>query len=298
MLCNFERRQHLTLFATGLMLVLCALWGLQQVTIKIVNEEISPILQAGIRSIIAAVCLTIWMYARNIRIFVNDNTLVLGVISGLLFGFEFLLIYLGLNYTTASRGVIFIFTAPFFVALGIHFFVPNERLSFIQVLGMILAFAGIIVVFGEGLSVLTGDEWKGDILIFIGAILWAATTVLIRATKLSSIAPSRTLYYQLVVSALILPPLSYAAGETGITNLSPLIIGCLIYQSVIVAFASYLVWFWLIAHYPAPKLSAYTFFTPLFGVLFGVILLSDPLSIGLILGLCLVAIGIFVVNKK
>lgn len=294
---QIERHEHLSLFAIIIMLVLCASWGLQQVTIKIANEAVPPVLQAGIRSLIATFCLTLWMSARKIRIFSNDGTLVPGLISGVLFGVEFLLIYVGLDYTSASRAVIFIYTSPFFVALGVHLFVPNETLTFRQVQGMALAFLGIIVVFGEGLTVLSGDEWKGDVLIFIGAILWGATTVLVRATKLSRIAPSRTLYYQLAVSIPVLFPLSYFMGETGISTLTPIVIGCLLYQSVFVAFFTYMTWFWLIARYPASKLSSYTFFTPLFGVGFGIMLLSEPLTIGLIIGLPLVALGIFAVNK-
>ena len=295
---EIERRQQLTIGATAIMLVLCALWGLQQVTIKIANEGISPIMQAGIRSIISVLCLTMWMSARRIQIFRNDGTLFPGLICGFLFAIEFSLLFVGLDYTSASRAVIFINTSPFFVVLGVYLFVPKEKLSLTQIAGMLLAFVGIIVVFGDSLTAQSSEAWKGDLIIFIAAILWGATTVVVRASKLIAIEPSRTLYYQLIVSAIVLPPASYLLGESGVTNLSPLILVCLIYQSVIVAFASYLIWFWLITHYPVSKLSSYHFFTPVFGVGFGVMLLSEPLTLALLAGLILVATGIYIVNKK
>ena len=152
--------------------------------------------------------------------------------------------------------MIFVYLAPFVVALGIHWFIPNESLSRIQVIGMVLAFSGILVAFGEGFTVLTGKEWIGDLACVFTAIFWGATTVLVRATRLANIAPSRTLHYQLLVSVFILLPAAWLFGEAGISQLSPLIIACLLFQGLLVAFASYLTWFWLIAHYPAAKLSA------------------------------------------
>ncbi|MBT7950956.1 MAG: DMT family transporter [Gammaproteobacteria bacterium] len=280
------------------MLLLCFLWGFQQITIKIANAGVSPLMQAGIRSFIAVIALSIWMYARNIRPFQKDGTLIPGIISGLLFAIEFIFMYWGLTYTSASRAVIFVYLAPFVVALGIHWFIPNEKLNRIQVIGMILAFTGIIIAFGEGFTVLSGKEWIGDLACVFTAIFWGATTVLVRASKLISIEPSRVLYYQLLVSAVLLLPLSLLLGESGITHISPQILASLAFQGLIVAFASYLTWFWLIAHYPAARLSAYTFFTPLFGVLCGVFFLNEKFTAGVVVALVLVTIGIYLVNLK
>jgi drug/metabolite transporter (DMT)-like permease len=294
----FTRRDHLDSLAIGLMLLLCFLWGFQQITIKIANAGISPVLQAGIRSIIAAIALGIWMLARKVRPFQNDKTWVPGIIAGLLFAIEFVFIYWALEYTAVSRAIIFIYIAPFVVALGIHWFIPNEELNKFQVLGMLLAFTGIVIAFGEGFTVLSGNEWIGDLMCILSAFFWGATTVLVRASKLSNIEPSRTLFYQLSVSALILPPISLAMGETGISFITPPIIASLAFQGLIVAFASYLTWFWLIAHYPAARLSAYTFYTPLFGVLCGVVFLSEPFTPGVIIALIMVTSGIYLVNLK
>jgi len=292
------RRAHLDSLAIGLMLLLCFLWGYQQITIKIANHGVSPIMQAGIRSIIAAVALSVWMLARKIRPFEKDGTLFPGILAGLLFSIEFVFMYWGLTYTSASRAVIFVYLAPFVVALGIHWLIPNEKLNRFQIIGMLLAFTGIIIAFGEGLTVLKDQQWKGDLACVATAIFWGATTVLVRASKLSSIAPSRTLYYQLLVSAILLPLLALLYGESGITHISPIILGCLAFQGLIVAFASYLTWFWLVAHYPAARLSAYTFFTPLFGVICGVIFLNEDFTLAIFIALILVTIGIYLVNLK
>ncbi|MBI4969814.1 MAG: DMT family transporter [Rhodospirillales bacterium] len=292
-----RRRTHLDTLAISVLAFLCLLWGIQQVSIKVANVGVSPILQGGIRSAIATVLLWLWMVARGVKIFERDGSLVAGLVCGLLFSGEFLFIYWGLAYTTASRSVVFIYVSPFVVAIGAHFFVKGETLRGMQVIGLLCAFIGIIVAFADGLGLPSKTMLIGDAMALMGAFLWGATTVVIKATTLARIAPSKNLLYQLAASALLLPALSIMMGEPGIIDLSPLVIGCLLYQGVVVAFASYLAWYWLIAHYPAASLASFTFLTPLFGMLAGGILLDERITALLSLAMLLVAAGIYLVNR-
>ncbi len=292
-----ERKNHLDSTAMTLMVVLCFAWGIQQVAIKVANGGISPVLQAGLRSLGAAVLVLAWSRARGIRLFDRDGSLGAGLLCALLFAGEFTFIYWGLNYTSASRGVVFLYTAPFIVALGAHLFIPGERLRPLQWLGLACAFAGILAAFGESLGLPTRSQLQGDAMLFLGAVLWAATTLLIKGGRLAKIAPAKTLFYQLAGSALLLPLVSLALGEPGIFDPTPLVLTCLAYQTVLVAFASYLAWFWLIVHYPAGRLSAFSFLTPLFGVLAGALLLSERVSLALAAALALVVLGIWLVNR-
>ena len=283
--------------AAALMLVLCALWGLNQVAIKVANAGISPVLQAGLRSAGAAVLVWGWSALRAVPLFDRNGPHGLGLLIGLLFATEFMFIYWGLTFTTASRSVILLYTAPFVVAVGAHLFVPGERLRPAQILGLACAFMGVVLVFGDALRLPTQRELIGDAMILLGAVLWGATTVVIKATRLVTIHPNKTLFYQLVVSAILLPLVSPLSGEAGITVPSLLVLGSLAFQIVIVAFASYLAWFWLMTRYPASRLSSFSFFTPLFGVLAGGLLLDERISPSLLLALALVALGIYLVNR-
>ena len=292
-----ERKSHLDSTAMALMVVLCAAWGLQQVAIKVSNAGISPVLQASLRSLGAAVLVWAWSAARGIRLFGRDGTLGPGLLCAALFAGEFAFIYWGLSYTSASRGVVFLYTAPFMVALGAHLFLPGERLRPLQWLGLACAFAGILAAFGESLGLPTKSQLRGDGMLFLGAVLWAATTLLIKGSRLARISPAKTLFYQLAGSALVLPFVSLALGEPGIVAATPLVLASLAYQTVLVAFASYLAWFWLVVHYPAGRLSAFSFLTPLFGVLAGALLLSERVSSALAAALVLVVLGIWLVNR-
>jgi drug/metabolite transporter (DMT)-like permease len=294
-----ERRPHLDAFGAGVLLVLCLLWGIQQVTIKVALAGISPLMQCGLRSIIAVALLVVWMRARGIPLLGDDGAWRPGMVAGSLFALEFGLIYWGLSFTSASRMVVFVYLAPFVVAAGIHFLVPAERLRGIQIAGMVLAFTGVALVFREyGDAAMPPRTWLGDLLGVAGAVFWGATTLVIRITRLVRIEPSRSLFYQLLLSALLLPAWSWLMGEPGVFDLDATVIACLVFQGVVVAFASYMAWFWLLARYPVPQLSAFTFLAPLFGVAAGIVALDEPLSAGLIAGGSLVAAGIYLVNRR
>jgi drug/metabolite transporter (DMT)-like permease len=294
---DLNKNQVLDLTAVVTLVVLCASWALQQVAIKVANDGVSPILQSGIRSIGATVLLWIWMAVRRKPMLERDGTLGWGIAAGLLFAGEFLLIYWGLEFTHASRAVIFLYTSPFVVALGAQLFIPGERLRMIQTVGLCCAFVGIAIAFRESLSLPTYRMLIGDLMLVGAAVLWGATTVLVKASPLARIEPGKTLLYQLAVSAVVLPLGSLAMNEPGIVLMTPLIAGCLVYQTVWVAFITYLAWFWLVRRYPASRLASFTFLTPLFGVVAGGILLNEPITSMLLLALILVGTGIFLVNR-
>ena len=291
------KRRPVDALAMSIMIVLCMCWGFNQIAIKAVAADVSPIMQAGLRSGIASVLLLLWANLRRIPLFGRDGTLKVGLAAGMLFGAEFVFIYAGLGHTAASRMVVFIYLTPCLTALGLQWFVPGERLRADQWIGIVLAFAGVALAFADGFSAARGSTLIGDAFGVIAAVLWAATTVLIRATKLSSASATKTLFYQLGVSALMLPLASVLAGEQGIVTLTPLAVASIAYQSVIVAFASYLAWFWLLTRYLAGRLAVFSFLTPLFGVAFGVLLLSEPVSSVFLAAALMVGTGIVLVNR-
>lgn len=279
--------------AFGLMVLLCAIWGFQQVAMKIATAEISPILQAGLRSGLGAVLVYAWARWRGIALFAQDQSLRPGLLAGLLFGLEFVFIFVGVAHTTVSRMVVFLYTAPCFTVLGLHFFVPGERMGWRQWAGVLLAFAGLVLAFVDKAS---GGSLLGDAFGVLAALFWAATTVLIRATALARVTATKVLLYQLVVSAAIMFPLSWLVGERGIGVLSAPTLWAMAYQIVIVAFISYLAWFWLLTRYLAGRLLVFSFLTPLFGVWFGMMLMHDQPSLHFFTAAAMVVGGIVLVN--
>jgi drug/metabolite transporter (DMT)-like permease len=281
--------------AASLMVLLTFAWGFTHVATKLTANDVSLVLQSGIRQIIALVLLLGWALWRGIPLFARDATGWPGLAVGVLFAAEMFFIYAGLEYTGASRMVVFIYLAPVLTAVGVHLFVPGERLGKAQWLGVFAAFAGIVVAFGEGFFAAPAGL-LGDACGVLAAFLWAATTVAIRATRLTHATATKVLFYQLAVSSLLLVLASLAMGEAGIVRLSALAIASLLYQGAIVSFATYLAWFWLLTRYLAGRLSVFSFLTPLFGVISGVLVLDEPLRPAFAFAVALVGCGIVLVN--
>jgi drug/metabolite transporter (DMT)-like permease len=294
-----ERKSHLDTVAVSSLLLCCVLWGLNHVATKLALAEVPPLMQASARSLGASLLVGLWAGARGIPLLDRDGTLGGGLAAGTLFAVEFACIFVGLQFTAASRMVVFIYLAPFVVALGMPFIARAERLSALQLAGLVAAFAGVAWAFAEGFhSPAVGErQWIGDALGVGAAALWGATTLVIRATRLSAASAEKTLLYQLAVSGVLLGLGSLVVGEPWPAKLTSASLVPLAFQTVIVTFASYLLWFWLMRHYPATRLAAFTLLTPIAGLLAGVVFLKEPITPRLVIALGAVAAGIAVVNR-
>ena len=292
------RQTHLDPRAVALLLGCCFLWGINQVAAKAALTEIGPLWQAGLRSAVAGVLVWAWSASRGVRLFDRDGSRPGGLLAGALFAAEFACIFLGLQYTSASRMVVFIYLSPFVVALGMPYIAHGERLSGRQWAGLVLAFGAVAFAFAEGFSAPHSPrQWWGDALGVAAAVLWGGTTLAIRATRVASAPAEKTLLYQLAVSAVALCAAALWAGEPLPLAWSPRLIGLFGFQAVIVTFASYLVWFWLVRHYAATKLAVFTLSTPLFGLLAGALLLGEGISTRLVMALAALAAGVVLVNR-
>ncbi len=295
-----ERKPHLDTLAVVSLVLCCFLWGLNQVAAKAALAEVPALWQAGLRSSGAALLVWLWARARGIALFERDRTLPGGLIAGALFAAEFFCIFTGLQFTTASRMVVFIYISPFVVALGMPLIARSEQLRPLQSAGLVLAFAGIAWAFAEGFSRPAAGprQWLGDGLGVVAGILWGATTLAIRASRLNQASAEKTLLYQLAISGGLLLVAAVAGAPPLPPHLSPLAWSSLAFQTTVVSFASYLLWFWLIRHYPATRLASFTMLTPVFGLVLGAVLLSEPVTARLLLALVTVAAGIYLVNRK
>ncbi len=289
------RKDHLDALAVGILLMCCMFWGFQQVLVKATVAELPPVFQSAVRGVGATLLLWLWCQWRGVRLFDRDGSLWAGLLVGCLFAVEFAFIYIGLQHTSASRLTVFLYTSPFWVAALLPLFIRTERLRPVQWLGMACAFAAVVFALREGFG---GGGATGDLMGLAAGALWGLTTVAIRAANLTRLAAEKLLFYQLAVSTMVLLLLSHGMGEPWGGSWSGFAIGSVAVQTVIGAFASYLAWMWMLGHYPATKISAFVFLTPLFALLFGMLWLGEAVTLTLILSLTLVAVGIVLVNRK
>jgi drug/metabolite transporter (DMT)-like permease len=292
-----HRRPNLDLFAIGALILLCLSWGLQQVAVKIALTSVPPLTQMAVRSAGASLMLLAWCAVTGRGgLCHRDGSLGWGVLAGAFFTVEFILIYLGLQWTDASRSAVFLYTAPFFVALGAVWLLPNERLSPLQWAGLLVSFAGVALALG-GPQLAWSQALVGDLMILGAGALWGATTLLIRASPLRQIQPEKVLTYQLVVSALGAALAAVLSGETPSLPEQGEIWWAMVYQTVWVAGLSFLIWFRLLSTYPAGQLQAGTSLTPLCGIASAWLILGEPISLPFAVSALLIVLGLVLVNR-
>jgi len=276
--------------------VLCLSWGVNQVAIKLAIPEVPPLIQSAVRSAVAAGIVALWARGRDLPLFKHDGTLVAGLVAGVLFATEFILIYRGLIFTTAARAVLFIYLAPFFVVIGSRWLLAGDSFRRGQWVGLLLSFSGIVIAFGVPAPAADPQQIIGDIMMVGAAGAWAATTLVIKASALNRVSAEKTLLYQLVVSAPLLAAAAALLGEHLSAVPSIFALGLLAYQIVWVVSVTFVAWFALIIRYSASRLSVFTFLTPLFGIAAGHFILGDPLTPAFALAASMVVGGLVLVN--
>lgn len=294
-------RRPIDPIAALVMVILCCTWGAQQVAIKAIAEVVDPMMQVALRSAIAAAL--VWVFGRVITCepWLPNLWCRSGLIVGLLFAAEFLCIAQGLRWTTASHMTVFLYTAPLFAAIGLQFCLPEERLGVRQWVGISIAFAGIAITFLAGShqsdsQPALADRLFGDVLGLCAGAAWGLTTVTVRLSKLSDAPASQTLYYQLLGAALVLLPLALLTEKSSFSAFHGMVWTSMIFQTLAVSVASYLIWFWMLRRYLAARLGIMAFMTPLFGVVLSVWLLDETVSDGFIAGAVLSLAGLLMVN--
>lgn len=296
-----DERKALDQTASSLMIVLCMVWGLQQVILKMAASDISPLMQIALRSGLAALLLLPLVLLDQKSQLMNPKNVKAGALVAVLFSLEFFLLAQALQLTSASHAVVLLYTAPIFVALGLHWKLPSERLTILQWTGIGIAFIGIVVTFIRpqqiGVNTFQQQMLWGDLYALAAAIAWAATTVTVRLSSLAQAAVTQTLFYQLAGSFILLLGLAFFMGQA-VVQWTPLVIGSLTFHTLIVSFASFLAWFWLLRNYLASRLGVFSFLTPLFGIIFGVWLLDENIEANFIFGTALVLLGILVVSLQ
>ncbi|MBX2882431.1 MAG: DMT family transporter [Granulosicoccus sp.] len=292
-----ERRNKIDLLGGCLLLLFSALLGLNQVLVKLVNVGLDPVFQAGLRSLCAFLPVLLFALYKRRHLSLVDGSWWPGVAIGILFGVEFIMLFTALDYTSVARASLFFYTMPFWLALGAHFWLPDERLNGMRIAGLLLAFAGVVIALSSGSFDLDPRAMTGDLLCLVAATFWAAIALLTRMTMLSRSSPEMQLLYQLGISAPLLLAVAVLNGDV-VREPTPLIWGIFTFQVLVVVAAGFLTWFWILSLYPASDMAVYSFLAPVFGVFFGWLILDEYVGLHLLLSLLLVALGIVLVNRR
>ncbi|WP_415403083.1 DMT family transporter [Tateyamaria sp. SN3-11] len=289
------RKSHIDLVGALALTGFALNFGLNQVVVKVSNGGFQPVFMAALRSIGAGVILLMWMRARGISLHLPRASMLGGVLAGLFFAGEFILLFNALDLTTVSRSSILFYSMPIWLALAAHFLLPGERLSGKRLLGLGLAMAGVALAVADR-SGAQGNLW-GDLMSLMAAMCWAGIALCVRVTPLSDVPAEQQLLWQLLISTPVLLVASLFFGDL-IRDLQPIHLAGLIYQILAIASFGFLAWFWLMKMYPASGVASFSFLSPVFAVLLGWLILGEEIGLGIWLALGLVAAGLILINRR
>lgn len=288
----------LTLAPLMVVLLVCHLWGGSIPTIKVSEAGIPPLMTAAGRAGIGALLLALFAWFKGVPVLLRGRYLWPGVILGLLFALTMLFLYWGLVFTDAARGTIFYSTKPFWVAIGAHLFLGDDRLSLFKVIGLILALLGVYLALESPVPFLGSTHWWGDAMEILAALAFSAIAVYLKwLSRDPQVTHLHTLFSMMLYSLpfLILATLVLEWGTP--LKFTPGVLAAFLYQSALAGFLAYLLWFWLIHQYPVSLLASFTFLVPLVGVILSALFLKEPTPDLLWLGLALNVAGIYLVNR-
>ena len=294
-----QRKDRIDTFGAVSLTGFALFLAFNQVVIKVVNDGLQPVFFAGLRSLIALACLSLWLVWRGRFPDLGPRHRAMGVASGVAFASEFLFLFIALDLTTVTHVAIMLYSMPIWMALGAHVLIPGERITPRRALGLALAFAGVVTALVMRSGAVPGGaaapSLLGDLLALLAAISWAAIALLARGTSFREVRPEAQLYWQLLVSAPVLLIASLAFGPF-IRDFAPIHVVGLLYQGILVAAISFIFWLWLLSIYPASGVASFSFLSPVFGVGLGWLLLDEPVGPSLLIALALVAAGILLIN--
>ena len=292
-----HRKNNIDAIGAAVLIFCCLLMGLNNGLIKLVNAGIAPTFQAGMRSAFAFIPLFAYMLFARKRISITDGSLGPGLFAGMLFSFEFLLLFKALDYTTVSRASVFFYTMPLWVAIGAHFLMPGEHLTRVRSGGFVLAIGGVALAFSQADPHTSEQALLGDFMCILAAVFWAGIALVARTTRFSNAVPEMQLLYQLFVSAVLLTAIAPLFGDF-IRDLTPAIAAVFAFQAFVVVAFGFSLWFWILSIYPASDMASFSFLTPVFAILFGWLVFDDQITATFLLALLLVGTGIVLVTRK
>lgn len=291
-----ERRQHVDATGAGLLIFCSALMGLNQVVVKMTNAGLQPVFQAGLRSVLSILPILLVAMALRRRLTLRDGSLVPGIVAGVFFASEFLLLFPALDHTTVARASVFFYTMPFWAAVGAHFLIPGEHLTVVRLVGLVLAVAGVVVAMSDHFAT-ARPTLRGDLYCLVAAVFWAGIVLVARTTRLSRACPEMQLLYQLVVSAVILLAAAAVIGDP-VRQFTAMTAWLLAFQVLVVVCLGFLLWFWVLSVYPAADMASFSFLAPVFGVIFGWLVLGEHLTSSVLWALAMVSAGVYLVNRR
>lgn len=288
--------QGLPLQAALLTVALCMLFGANAVAVKISLTGLGVFTTAGLRFSIASLTIFLWAYLTGRPLVLSRSQLFQLIPLGLVFWVQLSLFYLGLSRTTASHGTLVANALPFGVMVLAHFFIPGDRISRKKILGLLLGFGGVLVLFKDSLG-LSDDILVGDLYILAAIVIWSGNAIYSKRI-LPGFRPYQVMLYPMLISAPLFLLSGFLFDGAMVRFVDGRILLSMLYQTFVTASFGMVAWVTMMKKYGATALHSFVFVMPISGVFFGILILNEPLTFSLIGAIVLVSAGLLVINRN
>jgi drug/metabolite transporter (DMT)-like permease len=288
--------QPLDFFATSLTILLCAIWGGAFVGIKLSSIDLPPLGSGSIRFCLVSLVLFAWARYQRISLQVDRREMRSLALTILCSCYTNFVAYMGTAHTTSGRATVFFYTQPIFLAVLAPYFLPGERLTWRKGYGLGLALCGVVALFLGRLSGGEGPTLIGDILVLSGALVSALYGIVVKKTA-GKIHPVALICWQSWASWPFLALLSWCFEAGRPFLFTGRAVAAILYLGLISAAFGFVAFAWLLQRNAATRVTALTFLTPVFGVIYSWFLLDEVLTSVQLLGVLGVCLGVYIVNS-
>jgi drug/metabolite transporter (DMT)-like permease len=275
-----------------LALVLAVLWGANPVAIKVGLADVAPIRMAFFRFAVSAI--VIFGYAlftgrRDVLLIPRGQGKPIWSL-GILCVVQIALMNVGIDRTTAAHAVIMVNSYAVHTVVFAHFLLPGDRLSARKLVGVLIAYSGVVILFAPGFAG-TGGTLLGDLIISVSALVLAERTVFIAKT-VQRVDPVRLMMYQSIIGAAGLLLMSLMWDVDRPTRWTASLLLSILYQGALIGGFNFVLNAKLLRIYQPSAMATVALSTPIWGVLIAAVIAHEGLSTELLLASALVATGI------
>ena len=285
------------LLAAFLLLVL--IWGTTWAVIRIGLAGVPPFTGVALRFAIAGGLLLLLALRFGVRLGRSRRERGLWLLNGLLsFCISYSVVYWSEQYVPSGLAAVLFATNPLFVALLAHVLLPGERLSAPALLGLLLGFAGVAVIFSDDLRLLGGEGVRFAALVMLVSPLAAAIASVAVKRWGGGIHPLSLAAVPMLLCAFVMGPIALVLEHERPLVFDARSVSAMLYLAILGSALTFTVFYWLLAHAPATRVALVSYLIPVVAVGVGAALFDEPLRPRILAGSALILGGVAIVTLK
>ena len=280
------------------LLALCFLWGTTYLAIRIGVKSFPPFLFSGIRYIISGFAILLWFYFKKNVVWPNLEELKRIVVTGLfIFVGGNLFLVLAEQSVTSGMAALVNSSFPIWIVLITRIWNPEERISNLSIIGILVGFIGQWFIFYEQLFLLSNGAYLlGFILLIVGLINGSLGSVYMKKfpVKINSVLNAGL---QMMICGSVTTVLGLMMGEGRKINFDPTGWYALIYLVIAGSIIGYSLFVYAMDRLPATIVSVYAYINPIIAIWLGLVILKEPISTKTLIAIAITLVGVFIVNR-